>query len=214
VTALSLCVIAHNFQFVCYARDSFCNELGRRDYVTEKVLSLNPQYAQTKQWDAAYTIPKFHLVLSVAAASGAAKHIEFYAWKGFLKKVEGCQGVAESIGCSVNGVRKTLEDYQRAAHAGVEDKFGKSRYVGVPSPDDEFYVGTVTPVLHYCMGGLQIDADGNVLDKNGDPIAGLYACGEASGGVHGNNRLAGNSLLECVVYGTIVSQNILRSFNG
>lgn len=195
-------------------RDRFCNELGRRDYVTEQVLSLNPQYAQSKQWDAAYAIPKCHLVLSVAAASESAKHVEFYAWKGLLKKVKGCQGVAESIGCSVDGVRKTLEDYKKSAQAGVEDKFGRTRYLGVPSPDDELYTGTVVPVLHYCMGGLQIDTEGHVLGKNGTPITGLYACGEASGGVHGNNRLAGNSLLECVVYGTIVSQNILRSFHG
>lgn len=34
-----------------------------------------------------------------------------------------------------------------------------------------------------------------------------YAAGEASGGVHGNNRLAGNSLLECVVFGRIAGTN-------
>merc|ERR1712113_411083 len=46
------------------------------------------------------------------------------------------------------------------------------------------------------------DPDGRVLAKaNGEPIPGLYAIGEASGGVHGDNRLAGNSLLECTVFG-------------
>ena len=74
--------------------------------------------------------------------------------------------------------------------------------------DEEFYVGTIVPVLHYCMGGLSIDAQGRVIGKNGTPVSGLYACGEVSGGVHGDNRLAGNSLLECVVYGRIVSQTI------
>jgi len=58
------------------------------------------------------------------------------------------------------------------------------------------------------MGGITIDTQGNVLDKNKMPIPGLHAAGEVSGGVHGNNRLGGNSLLECTVFGTIVGQKI------
>jgi len=110
-------------------------------------------------------------------------------------------------------VQSTLEEYQQAAQEGV-DVFGKTTFRGLPAQDIEkevFYVGTITPVLHYCMGGLAIDAEGRVMGQDGVPIPGLYACGEVSGGVHGDNRLAGNSLLECVVYGTIVSESILRS---
>jgi succinate dehydrogenase/fumarate reductase flavoprotein subunit len=193
--------------------DRFCNELGQRDYITEQILSLEPQYAKTKEWDACLPIPKCHLVLSVAAGEMAAKHIEFYVWKGFLTKVQGYQGVAESIGCSGEVVKKTLEEYKNSAQAGL-DEFGRTHFGttldAIPSPDSHFYIGTVTPVLHYTMGGLQINAEGNVLRFDEVPITGLYACGETTGGVHGNNRLAGNSLLECVVYGVIVSQTILR----
>jgi len=54
------------------------------------------------------------------------------------------------------------------------------------------------------MGGLEIDANSVVLDKkSGKPIQGLYAAGEVAGGVHGNNRLGGNSLLDCVVFGRV-----------
>lgn len=42
-----------------------------------------------------------------------------------------------------------------------------------------------------------------MLGKDGNVIEGLFAAGEVTGGVHGNNRLAGNSLLECVVFGRI-----------
>ena len=51
------------------------------------------------------------------------------------------------------------------------------------------------PVLHYQNGGLVIDADGATT------LEGLYACGEIAGGTHGRNRMMGNSLLECVVFG-------------
>merc|ERR1712039_308751 len=53
-----------------------------------------------------------------------------------------------------------------------------------------------------CMGGLEIDADGAVMGKSG-VIKGLYCAGEVAGGVHGNNRLGGNSLLDCVVFGRV-----------
>jgi succinate dehydrogenase/fumarate reductase flavoprotein subunit len=45
-----------------------------------------------------------------------------------------------------------------------------------------------------------------VLSKQGSPIRGLYAAGEVSGGLHGANRLGGNSLSECVVFGRIAGQ--------
>jgi succinate dehydrogenase / fumarate reductase flavoprotein subunit/L-aspartate oxidase len=51
------------------------------------------------------------------------------------------------------------------------------------------------PVLHYQNGGLVIDTDGRTT------LEGLYACGEIAGGTHGRNRMMGNSLLECCVFG-------------
>jgi L-aspartate oxidase len=51
------------------------------------------------------------------------------------------------------------------------------------------------PVLHYQNGGLLIDEQGQTT------VEGLYACGEIAGGTHGRNRMMGNSLLECTVFG-------------
>ena len=51
------------------------------------------------------------------------------------------------------------------------------------------------PVLHYQNGGLTIDTDAQTT------LEGLYACGEIAGGTHGRNRMMGNSLLECAVFG-------------
>jgi L-aspartate oxidase len=51
------------------------------------------------------------------------------------------------------------------------------------------------PVLHYQNGGLVIDKDAATT------LEGVFACGEIAGGTHGRNRMMGNSLLECVVYG-------------
>jgi len=67
-------------------------------------------------------------------------------------------------------------------------------------------VAIVTPVIHYCMGGLEIDQYSRVI-KNGKGVNGLYAAGEIAGGVHGNNRLGGNSLLDCVVFGRVAGKH-------
>ncbi|MBD2150366.1 L-aspartate oxidase [Pseudanabaena sp. FACHB-1277] len=64
----------------------------------------------------------------------------------------------------------------------------------------------VTPAAHYCMGGIVTDSYGATS------IAGLYAVGEtASTGVHGANRLASNSLLECFVFGERLAQKVCQS---
>ena len=51
------------------------------------------------------------------------------------------------------------------------------------------------PVLHYQNGGLVIDASAETT------LEGVFACGEIAGGTHGRNRMMGNSLLECTVFG-------------
>jgi succinate dehydrogenase/fumarate reductase flavoprotein subunit len=65
----------------------------------------------------------------------------------------------------------------------------------------------MTPVLHYTMGGLEIDSEGRVLASGSTPLPGLFAAGEVAGGVHGANRLGGSSLLGCVVFGRVAGDS-------
>jgi len=54
----------------------------------------------------------------------------------------------------------------------------------------------VGPTLHYIMGGVRVDAD-----TAATAIPGLFAAGEVAGGMHGSNRLGGNSLSDLIVFG-------------
>ena len=54
----------------------------------------------------------------------------------------------------------------------------------------------VGPTCHYVMGGIEVDPD-----TQGTNVPGLYAAGECSGGMHGSNRLGGNSLSDLLVFG-------------
>jgi len=66
-------------------------------------------------------------------------------------------------------------------------------YVGIAPVHEPI---PVRPVVHYMMGGVRCDIDGQT------PIPGLYACGEcAQEGLNGGNRLGSNSLTECLVFG-------------
>ena len=64
------------------------------------------------------------------------------------------------------------------------------------------------------MGGLEIDEDSAVVSQSGKAIPGLYAAGEVAGGVHGNNRLGGNSLLDCVVFGRVAGKHCAKYMLG
>jgi succinate dehydrogenase / fumarate reductase flavoprotein subunit len=57
------------------------------------------------------------------------------------------------------------------------------------------------PTLHYQNGGVLIDEWTHVLRPSGEPILGLLGAGEVTGGIHGRNRLVGNSTADIFVYG-------------
>lgn len=66
-----------------------------------------------------------------------------------------------------------------------------------------FKVAVVRPAVHFTQGGLVTDDKGRVPG-----FPGVYAVGEAAGGIHGNNRLGGNSLLACVVFSLRAADHI------
>lgn len=62
----------------------------------------------------------------------------------------------------------------------------------------------IAPTAHYSMGGVWVDPVEHSTD-----VEGLWAIGEASSGLHGANRLGGNSLIELLVFGRIVGQSAI-----
>ena len=137
---------------------------------------------------------------------------------------ESGEALAQEMGIAPGVLQDTMNTYnatwekcrdnapgaQYDAYGGgkTHDPFGKKFFHNMPvAMDDEYHVAIVTPTIHYCMGGLEIDANSLVLNESGKPIKGLYAAGEIAGGVHGNNRLGGNSLLDCVVFGRVAGKH-------
>merc|ERR1712048_571360 len=194
----------------------FANELGRRDYVTGEMWKNKPP---------------FRLCLNKAASDEIAWHCKHYTGRGVMKFYENGEAFAKDMGVPLSTLESTHEAHYQAAKKTEKDpdggpwpaypsgkswdepsdktgsgkKFYHNIIPGSEVKSQPFYVAIITPVIHYCMGGLEIDADGAVMGPSG-VIKGLYCAGEMAGGIHGNNRLGGNSLLDCVVYGRVAGK--------
>ncbi|SFI02039.1 fumarate reductase flavoprotein subunit [Pseudobutyrivibrio sp. OR37] len=107
-------------------------------------------------------------------------------------------------------LKETVETWSGYVAKGVDEDFG--REIGAVKTDlssGPYYAVNVGPGIHHCMGGVKINTDAQVIDKDGNPIEGLYACGEVTGGIHGANRLGGNAVADIVVFGNIAAENAI-----
>lgn len=189
----------------------FVNEMETRAHISKAIMKLPASsIAETgtgdseglTQWDV-------QLLLDPGACEAASSHIGFYLWKGLLSK--------KKIKELDDTTRDTLREYSRIVMGHKVDphgrgSFGSWKLTGVDEDDEqEVCVGQVTPVTHFTMGGAAINDRGQILTSNVSggnltSIQGLWAAGEITGGIHGDNRLGGSSLLECVVYGCTIGQ--------
>ncbi|KAF4438625.1 hypothetical protein F53441_12758 [Fusarium austroafricanum] len=186
----------------------FVNEMETREHVSDAIMKLPTATdgdGVIKQWD-------ITLLLDPGASAASANHISFYEWKGLLKKVK----VRDLQPAQIAAVDK----YAKEVAQGADDEFGRKQRgrwtlkSGEENRDEDIYIGRVTPITHFTMGGVAIDEKARVLKKSEDklvPIPGLFAAGEITGGIHGDNRLGGSSLLECVVYGRTAGAEVVGS---
>ena len=184
----------------------FVNELGRRNYVTDTIFKHGKPYKGNTENP---TVAAMLLSEEVINKFGPPA-VGFYKFKGLIEDVGTLEVAAERMGIEVAALKATVVKYKADAETG-EDQFGKRAFPTVFSENDHFFLGYITPTLHYCMGGIEITTDANVLRSDSAVVPGLYAAGEVSGGVHGVNRLGGNSLMECVVFGRIAGKNAAHS---
>jgi cytochrome b involved in lipid metabolism len=191
--------------------DRFCDELGHRDYVSGEMW---------KEKDKG----KFpvRLLLNSKASNVLDFHTRHYSGRGLMKKMTGKE-LAKEIGCTPEHLQSTFKAYNEIADGKKKDPYGKKFFHNGPVDiDDDFHVAVMEPVLHFTMGGIEINDQAQILNSEGKPFDGLYACGELAGGVHGANRLGGSSLLGCVVYGRVAGdsasnylfQNALKGSTG
>ncbi|OCL13140.1 Flavocytochrome c [Glonium stellatum] len=180
----------------------FYNEMETRENITNAITRTPAADASPRQWN-------IQLVLDEGVYNAAKSHIDFYLWKGLMHK-------ATVADLGPNALA-SIQQYANSAAGLSVDPFGRGTFANWAlrevAPESIVYVGRVTPVVHFTMGGVVINERSEILGANDIPIRGLWAAGEVTGGIHGENRLGGSSLLECVVFGRIAGDHAAAFFN-
>ena len=173
----------------------FCNEIGTRDYVTNRILkNVKKQNSENIDQYEAY------MILNQKAVDNYGPNLQFYIKKGLIGKYDNFKQFSDKFGIDYSTLSQTINSYNKNVN-GTKDEVGKVLFPQRFDINDIVYVAVICPSIHYTMGGLKMSNNGEILRPDGTPIKGIYGAGEVTGGVHGGNRLGGNSLLECAVYG-------------
>lgn len=132
--------------------------------------------------------------------------------RGIAIAFDSLDALAAHYKVPANKLKEQVERYNKAVTTGIDTDFGKPLAMGQKSiTQAPFYGIRLWPKVHHCMGGVQINTESQVLDINTqEPIEGLYACGEATGGQHGASRLIGCAIANCVVFGRIAGENAAK----
>ena len=131
--------------------------------------------------------------------------IQGYIENGYTFSGETYEELAEAIELDPAVFAETMNNWNAAVAAGVDEEFGRTSFVD-PLDTAPFYAIKVTAGIHHTMGGLTINPHTQVLAGDGTVIDGLYAAGEVTGGVHGGNRLGGTAVADFVVFGRIAGE--------
>jgi fumarate reductase flavoprotein subunit len=172
----------------------FVNELTTRDAASAAILS---QTGKT-----------VYLVFDEDIRK-SLKQIDGYFHLELVVGGDTVKALAEKLKVPPDALETTINAYNKAVDDKNDPEF-KRPDMPRPIRTPKFYAIAITPGVHYTMGGLQVSPDANVLDKEGKPIPGLFAAGEGTGGVHGANRLGGNSISQTITFGRIAGDSAVK----
>ena len=172
----------------------FCSEMATRDVMSKAILEQKGKTA--------------FLVFDQGVRE-SLKAIEGYVKQGLLIEAETEMALANKLAIPETDLVNTLEEYNRAQKAGEESMGRKASEMPRALENGPFYAVEIGPAVHHTMGGLKINTKAEVLDKNGNPIPGLFAAGEVTGGIHGGNRLGGNAVADIEIFGKIAGDSAM-----
>ena len=126
--------------------------------------------------------------------------------KGNLVKADTIEELAEHFDLDKDQLLETVKTFNENSKKEEDPEFNL-RMLGWTIEEGPYYMLKAAPAVHHTMGGLKINTDAQVIDKDGNPIEGLYAAGEVTGGIHGSNRLGSAAIADITVYGRIAGEN-------
>lgn len=121
---------------------------------------------------------------------------------GQVVKADTLEALARQLEVDFSVLEAAVNDYNRSVEQQRDPRFQRRTLINkIDHPP--FYATAKTVTVHHTLGGVEINEHAQVLDQKTQPIPQLYAAGEVTGGIHGANRLGGNSFPDCIVFGRI-----------
>lgn len=121
-------------------------------------------------------------------------------------KANSIEEIADFFDLDKENLKKTIEKFNKDSENGKDTLFNLRR-LGFKIEKAPFYCLKAVPAVHHTMGGLKINKEAKVLNTKAQEIDGLFAAGEVTGGIHGNNRLGSVSIADITVFGIIAGTN-------
>lgn len=176
----------------------FTEESGRRDTISEDTIKQTGQVM--------YSI--FDSKGGFYAGVLELKNKEDLIKKKYLYEADTLEELAKKAGLDAKGLKETVARYNKLVESGKDTDFEKDE-LEQKIEAGPFYCVPLSPTIHHTMGGVTINSNAQVLNNNGKVIKNLYAAGEVTGGIHGTNRIGGNALTDCVVFGRIAGKRAM-----
>lgn len=182
-----------NYIMVNQKGKRFVNEFAERDTLAKAAIANGGLFyliADDKIKETAYNTTQESVDAQVKA--------------GTLFRADTLEDLAKQVGMDPDTLVQTIKTYNEDVDKGEDPEFHKNVF-DLKCEVAPFYATPRRPAIHHTMGGLVIDTQAHVLDKNGEEIPGLYSAGENAGGIHAGNRLGGNSLADIFTFGRIAA---------
>lgn len=168
------------------AGQRFFNEMETRDKVSAAIIALPEQSA--------------YLIFD-AGVKERVKAIDFYEKQGLTVKADTPEALAKAIETPEEALKATLDTWNKAVADKKDDAFKRETAMDNDLSQGPFYAIKIAPGIHHTMGGVKINTNAQVINTENVVIPGLYAAGEVTGGLHGNNRIGGNAVADIIIFG-------------
>ncbi|WP_302945723.1 FAD-dependent oxidoreductase [Turicimonas muris] len=182
----------------------FTDEFGDRKTATDAIFKVLDAKGRTISVTDAEGVESFKKVRPGA--------MEILKKNGAVKEYADLDALAKAYGMNPEVLKQTFADFNKSIEAGKDEEFNRKFDKGLKSlTHAPYYVSEMSPKIHHTMGGIATDTSTRVLSVvNDQPIPGLYAAGECTGGIHGAVRIGANAVMDCLVNGKVAGETVMK----
>lgn len=125
-------------------------------------------------------------------------------------KYDTLEELAKANGVPLDALKATVDEVNKSIETGKDPWRPVVEPNLKPQTEGPWYISRLSPKVHHTMGGIYTTSKAEVVNVDGKVIPGLYAAGEATGGVHGAVRLGSNATTDCIVNGRIAGMEVAK----